>query len=142
MSVLNLAAIDHEEHPPVGINGKVVAGFPVHAVAGVFVGLHPATLFEADNAHFRVGQTPGDGRTGATRFDERQCQSKPVVDKLRKWLDRSLVTTAPGTALGKALTYLDNQWSRLIGYLDDGAYPIDNNRAENAIRPFVVGRKN
>ena len=61
---------------------------------------------------------------------------------MRKWLDRSLVTTAPGTALGKAFTYLDNQWSRLIGYLDDGAYPIDNNRAENAIRPFVIGRKN
>ena len=30
----------------------------------------------------------------------------------------------------------------MIGYLDDGAYPIDNNLAENAIRPFAVGRKN
>ena len=48
----------------------------------------------------------------------------------------------PKTALGKALLYLHNQWARLIGYLDDGAYPIDNNLAENAIRPFAVGRKN
>ena len=46
------------------------------------------------------------------------------------------------TALGKALIYLHNQWDRLIGYLDDGTYPIDNNLAENAIRPFAVGRKN
>ena len=38
--------------------------------------------------------------------------------------------------------YLDKQWPRLIGYLNDGRYPIDNNRAENAIRPFVIGRKN
>ncbi|RDH43733.1 hypothetical protein B9G39_09920 [Zooshikella ganghwensis] len=45
-------------------------------------------------------------------------------------------------ALGKAVQYLHNQWERLVGYLDDGAYPIDNNPAENAIRPFVIGRKN
>lgn len=48
----------------------------------------------------------------------------------------------PQTAIGKALYYLHSQWDRLIRYLDDGAYPIDNNRAENAIRPFTLGRKN
>ena len=48
----------------------------------------------------------------------------------------------PKTAIGKALSYLDNQWDRLVGYLIDGHYPIDNNRAENAVRPFVIGRKN
>ena len=37
---------------------------------------------------------------------------------------------------------MDQQWPRLIGYVDDGHRPIDNNRAENAIRPFVIGRKN
>ena len=49
---------------------------------------------------------------------------------------------APKTTLGKALHYLDNQWPRLIGYLNDGRYPIDNNPVENAIRPFAIGRKN
>jgi len=44
--------------------------------------------------------------------------------------------------LGKALNYLDHQWPRLIGYLEDGRYPIDNNLVENAIRPFAIGRKN
>jgi len=43
---------------------------------------------------------------------------------------------------GKALTYLHNQWPKLIRYLDDGRLSIDNNRVENAIRPFVIGRRN
>ena len=37
---------------------------------------------------------------------------------------------------------LNSQWPRLINYLQQGDYPIDNNAAENAIRPFVIGRKN
>ena len=48
----------------------------------------------------------------------------------------------PTTATGKALNYLHNQWPKLIRYLEDGRLEIDNNRTENAIRPFVVGRKN
>lgn len=76
------------------------------------------------------------------RYAIRQAQSKLIINALRQWLDKSLVQVAPKTAMGKALSYLDNQWDRLIGYVDDGRYPIDNNRAENAIRPFVIGRKN
>ncbi|MBU2887697.1 IS66 family transposase [Gilvimarinus agarilyticus] len=45
-------------------------------------------------------------------------------------------------AHGRALDYFDKQWPRVIGYLNDGAYPIDSNRAENVVRPFVIGRKN
>jgi transposase len=36
---------------------------------------------------------------------------------------------------------LHHQWPHLTRYVEDGRYPIDNNAAENAIRPFVVGRK-
>jgi transposase len=43
---------------------------------------------------------------------------------------------------GKALNYVHNQWPKLIRYLDDGRLRIDNNLVENAIRPFVLGRKN
>ena len=43
---------------------------------------------------------------------------------------------------GKALSYLNNEWDKLICYLQDGRLEIDNNGAENAIRPFVIGRKN
>lgn len=42
----------------------------------------------------------------------------------------------------KALNYLNNEWIKLVRYLDDGRLEINNNLAENAIRPFVVGRKN
>lgn len=40
------------------------------------------------------------------------------------------------------MTYLNNQWPKLIRYTENGAWPIDNNLAENCIRPFVIGRKN
>lgn len=76
------------------------------------------------------------------RYAIRQQQAKPIIDKIEKWLQKSLPHVPPKTVLGKALQYLHNQWERLIGYLDDGTYPIDNNLAENAIRPFAIGRKN
>ena len=48
----------------------------------------------------------------------------------------------PKSALGKALAYSLNQWPKLTRYLEDGRLNIDNNRAERAIKPFVIGRKN
>jgi hypothetical protein len=44
--------------------------------------------------------------------------------------------------LVQALHYLTAQWPKLVRYVDDGRYPIDNNGCENAIRPFCVGRRN
>jgi len=76
------------------------------------------------------------------RHQQRLERSKPIIDKLRTWCDDALIKVPPKTALGKALRYLDNQWLRLIAYLEDGVYPIDNNPVENAIRPFAIGRKN
>lgn len=76
------------------------------------------------------------------RYQIRQQQALPIIEQMKTWLDKSVLHVPPKMALGKALTYLHNQWERLIGYLDDGTYPIDNNWAENAIRPFAVGRKN
>jgi transposase len=68
-------------------------------------------------------------------------QAQPILIKLKKWLDETRPSVAPKTALGKAIYYLDHQWPRLIRYLDNGHYPIDNNPVENAIRPFAIGRK-
>jgi transposase len=76
------------------------------------------------------------------RARERQQQAKPILDKLRAWLDKSLPEVPPSTLTGKALGYLHNQWPKLIGYLDDGRLAIDNNACERAIRPFVIGRRN
>jgi len=76
------------------------------------------------------------------RHARRQKQARPVLDELRSWLDEVLPQVPPTSATGKALSYLHNEWSKLVRYLDDGRLEIDNNGAENAIRPFVVGRKN
>jgi transposase len=75
-------------------------------------------------------------------LDVRQTEVKPIIGKLKQWLDKSIARSPPKSTLGKALQYLNNQWQRLIAYLDSGSRPIDNNRAENSIRPFVIGRKN
>ena len=80
--------------------------------------------------------------TPQQRYQLRQQQAKPIVDELRAWLDRTLAQVPPSTLTGKALHYLHNQWDRLVRYLEDGRLPIDNNLTENAIRPFVLGRKN
>lgn len=82
------------------------------------------------------------GATTDEVHDARQAQAILLLDRLHVWLEKALPRTAPGTATGKAMSYLHNQWPRLTRYTENGVYPIDNNRAENAIRPFVIGRKN
>ena len=76
------------------------------------------------------------------RYTYRLQHAQPILAELRTWLDEALPQVPPQSATGKALYYLHNEWPKLIGYLNDGRLEIDNNRAENAIRPFVVGRKN
>ena len=76
------------------------------------------------------------------RHQHRQSHAQPVIDELRTWLDESRHKAPPTSATGKALAYLDHEWQKLIVYLQDGRLEIDNNKTENAIRPFVIGRKN
>ena len=75
-------------------------------------------------------------------LETRLRESKPVVEKLRAWLDLNRPKVPPSGALGRAMGYLDNHWDKLVRFLEDGRMPIDNNACENAIRPFCVGRKN
>ena len=51
-------------------------------------------------------------------------------------------TAPPKSALGKAFTYLKDQWPYLLNYLKDGRLELSNNRAERSIKPFVIDRKN
>jgi transposase len=76
------------------------------------------------------------------RYVHRDRHARPILDEMRTWLDQVLAQVPPTSATGKALHYLHNEWGKLILYLDDGRLEIDNNAAENAIRPFVLGRKN
>ena len=76
----------------------------------------------------------------AERYNKRFEQEKPLLDELFAWAKN--LNLAPKSALGKALTYLENQKPYLMNYLKDGRLEIDNNRAERSIKPFVIGRKN
>jgi transposase len=72
----------------------------------------------------------------------RQQQAGPILNEFKIWLDETAVKTPPKGLLGKAVGYTLSFWTRLIRYIDDGLLRPDNNLAENAIRPFVIGRKN
>ena len=75
------------------------------------------------------------------RYAARQAQSIPVLNELHGWMEKLLPMVPPKSALGTALSYMRNYWAKLVRYTERGYLPIDNNRCENAIRPFVVGRK-
>jgi len=72
----------------------------------------------------------------------RQKEAVAVIEEFKRWLDQRVDQVPPQSLLGKAMHYALGQWERLIRYVDDGILTPDNNRAENAIRPFVIGRKN
>lgn len=74
--------------------------------------------------------------------DLRQEKARPVLEKMKAWLDEHLLTVLPKSALGVAIAYTHNLWPRLIRYIDDGRFQIDNNLIENSIRPVALGRKN
>jgi transposase len=78
----------------------------------------------------------------ALRYQTRQEHSRVWIARLEALLLAHLHDVLPQSLLGKALHYLHEQWPKLIRFLDDGRYPLDNNACENAIRPFIVGRKN
>ncbi|MBA3012930.1 MAG: IS66 family transposase [Proteobacteria bacterium] len=75
-------------------------------------------------------------------YARRQSEAIPILDEFKKWLDARINQVPPKSLLGKAVNYTLNEWPRLISYTLDGRIKPDNNEVENAIRPFVVGRKN
>ena len=82
------------------------------------------------------------GKSPQECLQVRQQTAKRHVEQFKKWLDKSANTVLPKTLLGKAIRYSLNQWQYLERYLENGQLSIDNNRAERAIKPFVIGRKN
>jgi len=67
--------------------------------------------------------------------------SAPIMTKLHTWLETLAPKVLPQSLLGRAIHYTLGQWPKLTTFLTHGEVPLDNNRCENAIRPFVVGRK-
>jgi transposase len=79
--------------------------------------------------------------TAEHRVRVRAELSAPVVSKFHAWLEALAPKVLPQSLLGKAVHYALGQWPKLTTFLEHGEVPLDNNRCENAIRPFVLGRK-
>ena len=73
---------------------------------------------------------------------ERRARVEPLLDKMHGWLRKKQDQVPSSTALGKAIAFALGQWPKLIRYLDHPQLTPDNNTCEQAIRPFVIGRKN
>ena len=79
--------------------------------------------------------------TPEDRYLARQRLSVPALSEVHAWMLKNQPLVTPKSALGTALAYMANLWPQLTRYTERGDLPIDNNRCENAIRPFVIGRK-
>ena len=80
--------------------------------------------------------------TAAEREAQRQEHSQPIAEALHQWMQLQRQKIPKGIATAKALDYSLKRWAALTRYLDDGTLPIDNNRIENLIRPWALGRSN
>lgn len=80
-------------------------------------------------------------RSPQERYRTRQALSVPKLEAFKAWLTKNQSRVLTGSLTRKAIDYAINQWAFLTGYCDDGHLHISNALAENAIRPFAVGRK-
>jgi transposase len=76
------------------------------------------------------------------RRDVRQAQSRPILNEIKAWLDAEREIVLPRSEMGKAFTYVLNQWTALNTYVTEGFLNIDNNAAEQAVKRVAIGRKN
>jgi transposase len=79
---------------------------------------------------------------GRELVEFRREHAEPLLEEFHDWLNVRIGTTPPKGLLGTAMNYTLKQWDRLVVYINDPHVGLDNNPAENAIRPFAVGRKN
>ena len=107
------------------LNGSQIAGQAVALIA---------KLYEIEREVKELGNED--------RLLARQHRSKPVADTLHAWLTTQRQRLVKADATARAIDYSLSNWPALTTFLGDGAVPIDNNAAENAIRPLAVGRKN
>ena len=78
----------------------------------------------------------------AARQRLRQQQARPILETLHVALQGQATTALPKSPLGAASGYALRNWGALTRYTEDGRLKIDNNGAEQALRPIVLGRKN
>ena len=82
------------------------------------------------------------GYSAEERLELRQKESRAVLDEFYGWVEQTAQRTLPQSLIGKAITYAQNQKEYLCSFLKDGRIQLSNNLAEQAVKPFVIGRKN
>ena len=107
------------------LNGSAIAGHAVTLIAKLYEIEREARQLEPEE-----------------RRRLRQQRSRPAADALHAWLTQQRQKLVKADATARAIDYALSNWRALTLYLDDGNVPIDNNPAENALRPLVLGRKN
>ena len=78
--------------------------------------------------------------------DERKAKrnelARPIMEAMKLWMETEGIKYSESSQMGKAITYAYTRWDNMMHYLDDGRLLLDNNLAENEIRPITLGRKN
>ncbi len=76
------------------------------------------------------------------RKAKRQELARPIMEAMKLWMETEGVKYSESSLIGKAVTYAYTRWVNMMRYLEDGRLLLDNNLAENEIRPITLGRKN
>ncbi len=82
------------------------------------------------------------GRPPDERRRLRQAETKPLVERLKTWLEAELARISAKSALAGAIRYALRHWQGLVLFLDDGSIETDTNTVERSIRPLKLGCKN
>ena len=80
--------------------------------------------------------------TPEERKAKRYELSRPIMEAMKLWMETEGLKYSESSQIGKAITYAYTRWDNMMRYLDDGRLLLDNNLAENEIRPVTLGRKN
>lgn len=100
-------------------------------------------VLERIGALYRIERAATEaGLDNEQRRRKREELSRPIMEALKSWMECEGVKYGESTLMGKAVTYAYGNWGKMMNYLKDGRLMIDNNLAENAIRPITLGRKN
>ena len=79
-------------------------------------------------------------------FDGRKAKrrelTRPIMEAMKTWMETEGIKYSPQSLIGKAVSYAYTRWDNMMRCLEDGRLLLDNNLAENAIRPITLGRKN
>jgi transposase len=82
------------------------------------------------------------GKPIEIRLSVRQARARPLLDDLRKWMEKALRSLSTKSETAGAIRYALSRWRALTRYTEDGMLEIDNSAAERALRAVALGRKN